>query len=40
MALHKGAHTDMPQGAIHLSEEEAREYQFKVIFGWKPERDV
>ncbi|XP_021923068.1 uncharacterized protein LOC110831410 isoform X2 [Zootermopsis nevadensis] len=40
MALQKGVYSDMPQGAIHLSEKEAREYQFRVIYGWKPERDV
>jgi hypothetical protein len=40
MALQKGTYSDMPQGAIPLSEEEAKEYQFRVIFGWKPKRDV
>jgi hypothetical protein len=40
MALHKGAASEMPQGAIRLTEQEAKEYQYKVIFGWKPERDV
>jgi hypothetical protein len=40
MALHKGRIEDMPQGTVQLTEEEAKEYQYRVIFGWKPQREV
>jgi len=40
MALYRGRHSEVPEGAINLSEEEAKEYQYRVIFGWKPQRDV
>jgi hypothetical protein len=40
MALHKGRISDIQHGTIHLTEEEAKEYQYRVIHGWKPQRDV
>jgi hypothetical protein len=40
MALHKGRVGEVPQDSIQLTEEEAKEYQYRVIVGWKPLRDV
>ncbi|XP_033611178.1 uncharacterized protein LOC111873951 isoform X3 [Cryptotermes secundus] len=40
MALHKGRIGEIPQGTIQLTEEEAKEYQYRVIFGWTPQREV
>jgi hypothetical protein len=40
MALHKGRISDVPEGTVQLTEEEAKEYQYRVIYGWKPQRDV
>jgi len=40
MALYRGRQNEVPEGAIYLSEQEAIEYQHRVIFGWKPQRDV
>lgn len=40
MALHRGRIDEVPQGTIQLTEEEAKEYQYRIIFGWKPQRDV
>jgi hypothetical protein len=40
MALYRGRQSELPEGAIYLSEQEAKEYQHRIIFGWKPQRDV
>ncbi|PSN50576.1 hypothetical protein C0J52_24903, partial [Blattella germanica] len=40
MSLQKGNKGDQPSGSILLTEDQAREYQYKVIYGWEPQRDV
>ncbi|XP_069705525.1 uncharacterized protein [Periplaneta americana] len=38
MALLRGK--DVPEGSLRLSEEEAIQYQLKLINGWEPKSDV
>ncbi|GFG36454.1 hypothetical protein Cfor_11477 [Coptotermes formosanus] len=40
MALYRGKRSEMPEGGMYLTKQEAKEYQYRVLFGWEPQRDV
>ena len=40
MALRRGSREQQLVGSVELTEKEAKEYQYRVIQGWEPQRDV